>query len=259
MKINLLYYLLFLGLQFTLNGQSLFIDKALSANDHKRNKPMLDAINLGFNGISAEIKLKKDGVLYCGKKTLKEVYLEPLKMRSENGLKNIHPTHTDEFIIFFKIVSDSNSTYEALLKEIEPYQNILTSFEGTKRNKKPVRIIIGGNIPYSKIYNSSKRYLFAEESALKLDLSKDETFTFLAGLSLKNNYTWKGQKNMPNMEYMSLIAHVKNAHKAGRLVRLYDTPELPNAFDILYGSGIDLIEINDITSFATYWQKRKSN
>jgi hypothetical protein len=259
MKVNLLYYLFLLGLQFTLNGQSLFIDKALSANDHKRNKPMLDAINLGFNGISAEIKLKKDGVLYCGKKTLKEVYLEPLKMRSENGLKNIHPTHTDEFIIFFKIVSDSNSTYEALLKEIEPYQNILTSFEGTKRNKKPVRIIIGGNIPYSKIYNSSKRYLFAEESALKLDLSKDETFTFLAGLSLKNNYTWKGQKNMPNMEYMNLITHVKSAHKAGRLLRLYDIPELPNAFDILYGSGIDLIEINDITSFATYWQKRKSN
>jgi hypothetical protein len=61
------------------------------------------------------------------------------------------------------------------------------------------------------------------------------------------------------MEYMSLITHVKSAHKAGRLVRLYDTPELPNSFDILYGSGVDLIEINDITSFASYWQKRKSN
>ena len=259
MKISLLYLLLLIGFKFSVKGQSVFIDKALSANDHKRKKPLLDAINLGFNGISSELKLKNNGVLYCGKNTLKEVYLEPLKVRSENGSKYIHPSHTDEFILYFEIASDSISTFEALLKEIEPYQNILTSFEGSKRSKKPVRIIIGGNIPYSKIFNSAKRYLFAEESALKLDYSKDETFTFLAGLSLKNNYSWSGEKNMPNMEYMSLITHVKSAHKAGRLVRLYDTPELPNSFDILYGSGVDLIEINDITSFASYWQKRKSN
>jgi hypothetical protein len=259
MKVQLLYILLFLGLHLTVNGQSIFIDKALSANDHKQKNPLFDAINLGFNGVSAELKLKKNGELYCGNKTLKEVYLEPLKLKSENGLKNIHPKHTDEFIIFLKIVSDSSSTYEALLKEIEPYQNILTSFEGTKRSKKPIRIVIGGNIPYSKIYNMSKRFLFAEESALKLDFSKDETFTFLAGLSLKTNYKWKGEKNMPNMEYMSLLNYVKNAHKAGRLVRLYDIPELPNAFDILLGSGIDFLEIEDIKSFSSYWQNRKSN
>jgi len=259
MKIQLLYFLLFLGLQFSVNAQSAFIDKALSANDHKRKNPLLDAINLGFNGISAELKLKKNGELYCGNKTLKEIYLEPLKLKSENGIKNIHPTHTAEFIFYLKIVSDSNSTFEALLKEIEPYQNMLTSFEGTKRTKKPIRIIIGGSIPYSKIFSSSKRYLFAEESVLKIDDSKNETYTLLAGLSLKNNYTWKGEKNMPNMEYMSLITHVKNAHKAGRLVRLYDIPELPNAFAILYGSGIDFIEIEDLNSFSAYWQKRKSN
>jgi hypothetical protein len=259
MKVQLLYFLLFLGLQIFVNGQSVYIDKALSANDHKRKTPLFDAINLGFNGVSVELKLKKNGELYCGNNTLKELYLEPLKLKSENGIKNIHPTHTDEFIIFLKIVSDSNSTFEALLKEIEPYKDILTSFEGTKRIKKPVRIIIGGYVPFSKIFNSDKRFLFAEESALKLDYSKDQTFTYLAGLSLKNNYNWKGEKNMPNMEYMSLITHVKSAHKAGRLVRLYDIPELPNAFDILYGSGIDFIEINDITGFATYWQNRKIN
>ena len=259
MKVTLLYLLLLLGFQFSVKGQSVFIDKALSANDHKRKKPLLDAINLGFNGISAEIKLKKNGELYCGKGTFKEVYLEPLKVISENGNKNIHPSHTDEFILYFEITSDSNSTFDALLKEIEPYKEIFTSFEGTKRNKKPVRIIIGGNIPYSKIFNFSKRYLFAEESVLSLNHSKDETFTFLAGLSLKNNYTWNGEKNMPNMEYMSLITHVKNAHKAGRWVRLYDIPELPNAYDILYGSGVDLIEIEDITSFSTYWKNRKRN
>jgi hypothetical protein len=259
MKVKLLYLLFFLGFQYTVIAQSVYIDKAISANDHKRKNPLFDAINLGFNGISAELKLKKNGVLYCGKKTLKEMYLDPLKVRSEDGIKNIHPTHTDEFIMYFNIESDSNSTFEALLKEIEPYQNILTSFEGTKRNKKPVRIIIGGNIPYSKIFSSAKRYLFAEESVLKLDYSKDETYTYLAGLSLKKNFSWSGEKNMPNMEYMNLITHVKSAHKAGRLVRLYDIPELANAFDILYSSGIDLFEIEDITSFSTYWQKRKSN
>jgi len=259
MKVQLLYFLLFLGLQFSVNGQSVFIDKALSANDHKRKIPLFDAINLGFNGVSVELKLKKNGELYCGNNTFKELYLEPLKVKSENGIKNIHPTHTDEFIIFLKIVSDSNSTFEALVKEIEPYKDILTSFEGTKRNKKPVRIVIGGNVPFSKIFNSDKRYLFAEESVLKLDYSKDQTFTFFAGLSIKNNYKWKGEKNMPNMEYMNLITHVKNAHKAGRLVRLYDVPEMPNAFDILYGSGIDFIEIEDIISFSIYWQNRKNN
>lgn len=259
MKDTLLYLFLILGFQFSVKGQSVFIDKALSAHDHKRKNPLFDAINIGFNGISAEIKLNKNGELYCGKRKFKEAYLEPLKVRSENGIKNIHPTHTDEFILFFEITSDSNATFEAILREIEPYKEIFTSFEGTKRIKKPVRLIIGGNVPYTKIFNSSKRYLFAEESVLSINHTKDATVTFLAGLSLKSNYTWNGERNMPNMEYMNLITHVKNAHKAGRLVRLYEIPELPNAYDILYGSGIDLIEIEDINGFSTYWKNRKLN
>jgi alkaline phosphatase len=258
MHVKLFALFILTGLQLSLQGQSLFIDKALSANDHKRKNPLFEALNLGYNGISAELKLKKNGILYCGNKTLKELYLEPLKLRSENGTKYIHPSYTEEFLIYLDVVSDSNATYQALLIEIEPYKNMLTSFEGTKRNKKPVRIVLGKNVPFASLYTSPQRYLFAQESALNIDASRNETYCLFANLSLKDTYKWNGVKNMPNMEYLSLIAHVKTVHKAGRLIRIHNLPELPNAFDIIYGSGVDLLDIEDIASFAAYWHKRKS-
>lgn len=257
MKVKLFALFIFIVLQLSLQGQSLFIDKAISAKDHKRKNPLIEALNLGYNGISAELKLKK-GILYCGNKTLKELYLEPLKLRSENGIRYVHPSYTEEFLIYLDVVSDSNATYQALLIEIESYKNMLTSFEGTKRNKKPVRIVLGRNVPFGTLYTCPLRYLFAAESALNMNTSINETFCYLSNLSLDDNYKWNGVKNMPNMEYLSLIAHVKRVHKAGRIIRIYDLPENPNAFDIIYGSGVDLLDIEDIESFATYWQNRKS-
>jgi hypothetical protein len=50
---------------------------------------------------------------------------------------------------------------------------------------------------------------------------------------------------------------IKVTQKAGRKVRLYDIPEVPNAFDLFLNAGADYLQVNDINKFVTYWRNRK--
>jgi hypothetical protein len=239
-----------------LSAQGLFIDKAFSANDHLRKKPLIEALEYGFNGVSAEVELKKDGKLYCGSSLLKEAYLNPLRLRTNNGETFVHSDHTDEFILFLEVISDSNATYTALMKELDDYHPMMTSYDGKIRSKKSIRVVIGGKVPHLKMYEQTQRWIFAEEVITKLDYSHDGSFCSLASLRMKKLFDWKGDGTMPNMQYHSLGSYMKNAHKVGRWVRVYDLPELPNAFDIIYGAGADFLEIKDLKSFAEYWKNR---
>ncbi len=238
-------------------SQSTYIDKAISANDHERKRPLTDALELGFNAVSAQLELKKDGKLYCGSGTLKERYLDPLRLRSNNGAQFIFPEHPDEFLLLLEVTSDSSLTYAALIKDLEEYYPMLTSFEGTKKTKKPVRIVLSGKIPHKTMYSESIRRVFAEDLVNKLDLNHDATYCSVSSLKMKKLFDWKGEGNMPNMQYHSLGSYIKNGHKLGRWVRIYDLPEVPNTFDILLEAGADYLEVKDIKSFAEYWKKRK--
>lgn len=253
------YFVLLLCLIYAgdIIGQSVYIDRAIAAADHERKRPLAEAIEYGFNGVSAEIELKKDGKLYCGSGTFRERYLEPLMVRSNNGQAFIHPEHTDEFLLFLEVTSDSSTTYAALKKELEPYHAMLTSFEGSRKTKKPVRLVLSGKVPHQVIYSETVRRVFCEDMANKLDQSHDGTYCTVASLKMKKLFDWKGEGTMPNMAYHSLGSYMKNAHKLGRWVRVYDLPEIPNAFDIIYEAGADYLEIKDLKSFSEYWKKRK--
>jgi hypothetical protein len=257
MKLSIRFTLFFLLMIGRIDAQSVYIDKAISASDHARKKPLMEAVDLGFNGISAEVELKKDGKLYCGSATLKERYLDPLRLRTNNGEAFVHPDHSNEFLLFLEVISDSSTTFEALKKELEAYHPMLTSYDGTRKIKKPIRVVIGGKVPHKVVYSENPRWIFAEENVTQLDFKHDIGYCTVASLKMKKLFDWKGEGYMPNMQYQSLGFYIKNGHKAGRWIRVYELPEVPNAFDLLLDAGADQLEIKDLKSFAEYWQKRK--
>lgn len=242
----------------TVTGQVIYIDKALSGNDHKRKQPLTEALEAGFAGISAELKLARDGQLLCGSKPLAELYLNPLKKRiAENG-GWVYGDRVDEFLLVLNVTSDSMATYNALLQLLASYPGMVTTFEDNKRVKRAVRIILSGEVPYRKIVSETIRPLTAEEPALKMNTNRDGSCVSLATINFRKIYDWNGEKNMSNMQYHSLVTYIKNAHKHGRWIRLLQMPQTNTAFDLFINAGVDFLEVEDISSFVKYWRNRKT-
>jgi hypothetical protein len=228
------------------------IEKAISAEDHNRKRPLFEALDAGFKGIALTVEVNKTGELMCGKKSFSETYLAPLKARIDQNNGWIYADKIEEFIVVVDFKSDSNQTYASFSKAIAPYYDILTSFEANKRIKKAVKIIVTGNVPRKEILNTEKRYCTLDEPINKLNNDIDAMHISMSTINFKKIFDWKGEGSMPNMQYHGYTTYIKLAHKLGRTVRVKNIPENANAIGILSEAGVDLIEINDIQKFLIY-------
>jgi hypothetical protein len=251
------FCLFFLVLAFNLTGQTV-IEKAISANDHTRKKPLFEAIDAGFVGVTLEVQVNKAGYLVCGKNRFSEQYLTPLKSRIEAQNGWVYTDYINEFLIILDFQSDSNNCYKAFLSEIEPYHSIITYYENNKRVKRGIKLILTGNVPKNEILKSSLRYCTLDEQINKLNTEIESNFVSMATLNFKKIFDWKGEGSMPNMQYHGYSTYVKLAHKIGRTVRVKKTPENDNAFGIISEAGADFIEVEDIGGYLRYYRNKKS-
>jgi hypothetical protein len=244
------FLILLILLNFQVIGQTI-IEKAISGEDQNRKKPLFEALDAGFAGVAVDVELNKAGDLMCGKKNLAELYLSPLKTKTEQNNGWVYANKIEEFIIIIDFKSDSNLTYKSFLKAIEPFESILTSYEQGKRTKKAVKIILTGNVPRKEIINTVKKNYTLDEPINKLSNNVDALTISMATINFKKTFDWKGEGSMPNMQYHGYTTYIKLAHKIGRSVRVKNIPESKNAINILSETGVDFIEIKDIPAFLS--------
>ncbi len=159
--------------------------------------------------------------------------------------------------MIFELRSDDMETIKALEKVIEPFKEMLSSRESGEIQARAVRLIVTGKNGNTPEYISSSKYIFTEVPFNKTIPSEASVFTGTAGMRFKKVYDWNGNGSMPNMQYHSFNSMIKVAQKSGRRVRVFDIPELPNAFDLFLNAGADYLQVNDIGGFVTYWRNRK--
>lgn len=258
MSMKIQYILFFIIFQsILLSAQPAYISRAISGNDHARKKPLHEALENGFAGISAELNMKKDGKLYCGSDLLSKKYLELAKKLIFERKGNIYLGRTEEFLMVFELRSDEVETVKALEKELNSYSEILSSKTQNGIDYKAIRIILVGKNGQIPEYISTSPYIFTEIPFNKTTPDDASFFNGTAGMRFNKVYDWNGNGIMPNMQYHSLSSMIKVTQKAGRKVRLYDIPEVPNAFDLFLNAGADYLQVNDINKFVTYWRNRK--
>lgn len=257
MKVSLLTCLFCFILCLIGSGQ-MIVDRAISKDDHKRKSPLTEALNAKFAGVSVKVKVSKDGLIKCDGKLFEEVYLKPLQRRASENNGWIYQGRPDEFFMIIEVDGDSVIAYHAFEKLFEIYSGILSSFEGGKRNKKAVKLVLSGDIPRSSIINSVNKYCTVDEPIHKIDSRYDGNSISISTLNFKKQFNWDGTQNMPNMQYHSFISYLKNARKAGHLSFVINVPQNANAWGIMLEAGADFLEIEDLEAFSIFWKNRKA-
>lgn len=249
--------LLLLWLPLAGFAQGIYLEKAISANDHKRKKPLQEALEAQCAGVSIKLKVAKDGSIKCGSETFENLYLKPIQSRIAENQGNAYEGRTEEFFIFAEIDGDSSLAFRSFETLCAAYADILSGLDNGQRRRKAIRIVLSGDVPLHRIAIAQTRYFHVDEDLQKPDARWNGNQVATASIAFSKHYSWNGEGNMPNMQYMSIMGQVKNAHKVGRLVRLSAIPESLNAFSILDGTGADFLEVDDLKGFTTYRKNKK--
>jgi hypothetical protein len=231
-------------------------------NDYAHRRPLLDALDQGFCSVEADIFLQggklvvaHDAIFIRPERTLESLYLAPLRERARANGGRVY-RDGPPFWLLVDIKSDAESTYAALDKLLATYDDIITKVENVKPTTRAVNVVISGNRPVATIGKQMVRY--AGIDGRLDDLDSDAAPHLMPWISdnWTKHFRWRGKGEMPAAEREKLDAIVAQAHKAGRKLRFWATPDTPELWRTLVDAKVNFINTDDLAGLRKVLDRR---
>lgn len=218
-------------------------------NDYLHERPLLDALDQGFASVEADVFLI-DGELYVAhtfvevdrSKTLRELYLDPLRKIVEENQGRVHPGSTEPLVLLVDIKTDGKKTFAELHRQLMEYRSMLVLASDDEDSRGgAVHVIVSGNRPFEEIEKASPR-LAAIDGRLS-DLRRDRS-KFLYPLISDNwnsHFRWRGDGEISDDELKKLRGIVKSTHDEGRRLRFWAIPDREEVWKLLHREQVDFI------------------
>ncbi|WP_184542169.1 phosphatidylinositol-specific phospholipase C/glycerophosphodiester phosphodiesterase family protein [Mucilaginibacter sp. FT3.2] len=259
LKYLLILLLIFLG--YNSYSQNLSSAAGFAHNDYWHKRPLYDALDNGFTNIEADIYLRGNKLIvahilpiFKKQKTLERLYLGPL-MACINGTNKDIKCPTYPLTLMIDIKSDADKTYEALEQILEKYRPILSGYENGVYTQRQVTVVITGHKPYTLIKAQKSRLAFIDEDLMQVKqdtLAKNLYQT--ASCKYSHLLKWDGKGNFPPFERQRLRMYVLLAHRFGKKVRLWASPENEEVWRELLNCGVDLINTDRLVELHNFLQ-----
>jgi hypothetical protein len=227
-------------------------------NDYAHRRPLFDALDQGFCSVEADIFLDRRKLLVGHTwldlrrtRTLEKLYLEPLRKRARAGKGRIYPDGPP-FFLLIDVKTEAKATYEALAAVLARYADILTTVSDGKVQRRAITVVVSGNCARDLIRAQKVRH--AAIDGRPGDLNSDAPAHLIPYISASwsSLFRWRGQGEMPADERGRLRAIVQKAHKHGRLVRFWATPERRELWRELRAAGVDLINTDRLDELRRF-------
>lgn len=249
------------------------LSQAHAHNDYLHERPLLDALDHGFNSVEADIYLV-DGQLLVAHtakelqpdRTLEKLYLIPLKSRVAANAGSVYPLPASQntngtkqaakpFGLLIDIKSDAEVTYRALHDVLEKYADMLIQVEADRVTPGAIQVVISGNRPQAYIATQTKRYCGIDGRAGDLDSTQAAHLMPMISENWGLQFFWRGIGPMPDGERMRLNDFVERAHSKGRTVRFWATPENETLWKTLLDAQVDLINTDQLSKLEKFLKK----
>lgn len=238
--------------------QSTALVNAHAHNDYEHERPLLDAYELGFRSIEADIYLIEGKLLVAHdredvrkERTLQSLYLDPLFERFQTSRGQLF-AGDKPLVLLVDIKSEATATYKALHDALTPYREMLTRRDGDRTIEGAMTIVISGNRDFEAIENTANRMVGIDGRTKDLQSDIDHSLLPLISDNWNSQFTWRGNGEMPENQRQKLHEYVRTAHDAGRMVRFWATPENEDLWKELLAANVDLIGTDDLERLARF-------
>ncbi len=231
-------------------------------NDYEHKRPLFDALDQGFCSVEADIWLTKGEFLVAHtpldlkpERTLQKLYLDPLRERvkATGAVYKNGP----QFYLLIDVKTEAKATYAELAKVLEKYSDILTVTRDGKTEAKAITVVISGNCDRDAITKQAVRYASIDGHPADLDSDVSAALMPWISASWTSVFKWDGTGDMPEEERAKLKEFVAKAHKKGRLVRFWATPEKPALWQELLAADVDLINTDKLAELRAFLLKHE--
>lgn len=235
-------------------------------NDYNHQKPLFDALKLGFRSIEVDVFSIGDSLYVAHDfedikpgRTLRKLYLEPLNELVPQYNNNLYKDSVD-LILLVDIKDDALRTYNVLHEILEEYKSILSVFSTDDVAKGAFTVVVSGNRPIDFMKNQSIRYAGFDGRIPDLEKKYSASLMPLVSDNWNRHFNWRGNGEMPQNEKEKLIKIVSQSKESGYLIRFWGTPDLPgkereNTWNELKLAGVDLIGTDDLKGLAEFLNK----
>jgi hypothetical protein len=234
------------------------LTQAHAHNDYEHQRPLLDALDHGFCSVEADVFLVGDELrvghtrlaLRPGR-DLEKLYLAPLRQRVRANGGRVYPGGPTVYLLI-DVKTEARPTYAALDKVLARYRDVLSETRDGQFEKRAVTVVVSGNRDRATITGQKVRY--AGIDGRPEDLESDVPAHLLPWVSANWGlvFRWRGAGPMPEAERKKLREHVAKAHRRGRLVRFWATPESPAVWRELLDAGVDLINTDKLDELQKF-------
>ncbi|HEX5222287.1 MAG TPA: phosphatidylinositol-specific phospholipase C/glycerophosphodiester phosphodiesterase family protein [Verrucomicrobiae bacterium] len=234
------------------------LPQAHAHNDYEHTRPLLDALDLGFCSVEADVWLV-DGQLLVAhdrektspQRTLRALYLDVLRERVERNGGRVYangPTCT----LMIDVKSEAAETYLVLRTMLRSYAGFLTTFTPTNVTQRALTVIISGNRAIGLVAAEPLRYVALDGRLTDLKTNAPaDLFPFISD-NWQKHFTWRGEGSISSAEQDRLRQLVQQAHQQGQRIRFWAAPDFRSGWQVLKEHGVDLIGSDDLAGLAAF-------
>lgn len=246
-----------------------------SHNDYLKSRPLYNAIELGFGSVEIDVCLDKNNqikvahnpVCLSAKKTIQELYLDPIASLIESKNPKFNYTVDYPLTLVIDIKTHPDSTYKYLKQTLDKYAHMITQYKYGQGvvYPAPIRIILTGSRPVDPI-------LMEEVNLVKIDMGKEyfslfrtdtldpRRIDFIIG-QINNSYYSVLSYNgigMPSSSDNELLAEITSkSHRLHASVRFYAAGNNHKIWTYLLNNGVDYINVDKLKKFSKFYKDYK--
>ena len=226
---------------------------AFSHNDYWRQRPLLDALDRGFNCVEADL-WAIGGELYVAHErpepnpaiAFRRLYLEPLVARVRACGGKVYPGSHSPFLLMVDFKEDGERLYALLKRAVEPYREYFCRVEQGRLVKGAILLFISGNRPMRSLPQESERVAFLDGKIGELGRGIPATLMPVVSDNYAAFFRWQGEGPMPADELERMRGIIDRVHAEGKLFRWWGAPDTAPVKQLFLREGVDLLGADDL-------------
>ncbi len=225
-----------------------------SHNDYEQEFPLSKALSNDFKSIEVDIFEYEGRIVVCHddddlhlQPTLADLYLEPL---SNYNFKN-----DQSIFLLIDLKMEGHKILDVLHNLLEAYAPLFKNRNHPSQYA-PVQIILSGSVDKEYVFsNTAFSYFFIDGRVSDLSYNHDSNVMPLISSDLVDLFYWNRRKKITRSALEPILQVINEAHKQGKIIRFWNTPEKSELWDLLVAMKVDLIGVDDIDKFVLYSSK----
>lgn len=229
-------------------------------NDYEHQRPLFDALAQGFTSIEADV-FAIDGELFVyhdrpvdpdPDRSLKRLYLEPLRQLAAAYDGHIYPGYTGHFQLMIDIKTEAEPTYALIRDQLREYADLFQRIENGREISGPVMVFLSGNRPIATILAATTH--IAKLDGRPGDLGQGYPSGKMPVISEHYGKVvdWDGRTKISRQQKKQLKALIKAVHREDKQLRLWAMPENEMAWQTFLKLGMDWINADDLARLRAF-------